>query len=94
MRTLALERVSVWLQAHITILEGTEDSRRALLQGLEYLVQTSFVDDDEVLFCLLLSCAHGIPALVPILPMPGLHKHNLHSSASYTFPAAQVAYKV
>ena len=36
------------VQAHITILEGTEDSRRALLQGLEYLVQISFVDDDEV----------------------------------------------
>ena len=36
------------MQAHITILEGAEDSRRALLQGLEYLVQISFVDDDEV----------------------------------------------
>ena len=36
------------MQAHITILEGTEESRRALLQGLEYLVQISFVDDDEV----------------------------------------------
>ena len=40
--------LTAFLQAHITILEGSEDSRRALLQGLEYLVQISFVDDDEV----------------------------------------------
>lgn len=36
------------MQAHITILEGSEESKLALLQGLEYLVQISFVDDDEV----------------------------------------------
>lgn len=37
------------VQAHIPILEASDESKLALLQGLEYLVQISFVDDDEVL---------------------------------------------
>ena len=36
------------LQAHITILEATDESKLVLLQGMQYLVQLSFVDDDEV----------------------------------------------
>lgn len=35
-------------QAHIAPLETGEDNRKALLEGLEYLLKISFVDDDEV----------------------------------------------
>ena len=35
-------------QAHIASLETTEENRAALLMGLEYLLNISFVDDDEV----------------------------------------------
>ena len=36
------------MQAHIASLETTEENRTALLMGLEYLLNISFVDDDEV----------------------------------------------
>ncbi len=35
-------------QAHIGALESSEENRAALLMGLEYLINISFVDDDEV----------------------------------------------
>jgi hypothetical protein len=36
------------LQAHIPILETTDEGKQALLMGLEYLVNIAFVDDEEV----------------------------------------------
>jgi hypothetical protein len=36
------------LQAHIPILETTDEGKQALLLGLEYLVNIAFVDDEEV----------------------------------------------
>ena len=36
------------MQAHITILETTDEGKQALLMGLEYLVNIAFVDDEEV----------------------------------------------
>lgn len=35
-------------QAHIPTLETTDENRAALLMGLDYLLNISFVDDDEV----------------------------------------------
>lgn len=35
-------------QAHIPILETTDEGKQALLMGLEYLVNIAFVDDEEV----------------------------------------------
>ena len=40
-------------QVHIGALEGSEENRAALLLGLEYLLNISFVDDDEVRDCML-----------------------------------------
>lgn len=36
------------MQSHIRILESTAESRAALLMGLEYLINISYVDDTEV----------------------------------------------
>ena len=36
------------MQAHIPILETTDEGKQALLMGLEYLVNIAFVDDEEV----------------------------------------------
>ena len=36
------------VQAHIPILETTDEGKQALLMGLEYLVNIAFVDDEEV----------------------------------------------
>ena len=36
------------LQVHISLLEASQDGREALLVGLEYLLNISFVPDDEV----------------------------------------------
>lgn len=36
------------MQYHIQILESTAESRAALLLGLEYLINISYVDDTEV----------------------------------------------
>lgn len=38
----------LFLQAHIPILETTDEGKQALLMGLEYLVNIAFVDDEEV----------------------------------------------
>ena len=38
------------VQAHIPILETTDEGKQALLMGLEYLVNIAFVDDEEVRF--------------------------------------------
>lgn len=35
-------------QAHLSTLESTDETRAALLVGLDYLLSISFVDDDEV----------------------------------------------
>lgn len=40
--------VPVNMQAHIPILETTPEGRAALLAGLQYLTNISFVDDEEV----------------------------------------------
>jgi hypothetical protein len=37
------------VQAHVPILEGDEEGKLALLAGLEYLINISFVEDDEVI---------------------------------------------
>lgn len=36
------------MQAHIPILETSPENRAALLAGLQYLTNISFVDDEEV----------------------------------------------
>jgi hypothetical protein len=36
------------VQLHYRPLEASDDGRAALLVGLEYLIQISFVNDDEV----------------------------------------------
>lgn len=42
------------LQSHIRILESTSENKSALLLGLEYLIDISYVDDTEVFKVLLL----------------------------------------
>lgn len=37
-----------WVQSHIRILESTPENINALLMGLEYLINISYVDDNEV----------------------------------------------
>ncbi|BDA47056.1 Exportin-1 [Coccomyxa sp. Obi] len=39
---------TTFFRAHIPTLETTEENRAALLMGLDYLLNISFVDDDEV----------------------------------------------
>lgn len=36
------------LQAHIRVLEASQESIASLLMGLEYLINISYVDDTEV----------------------------------------------
>lgn len=36
------------VQAHITLLESSQEGREALIVGLDYLISISFVPDDEV----------------------------------------------
>lgn len=36
------------MQSHIRILEATPENINALLMGLEYLINISYVDDNEV----------------------------------------------
>lgn len=40
--------IVLWMQFHIRVLESTNENVAALLMGLEYLLNISYVDDTEV----------------------------------------------
>ena len=75
-------------QAHTASLETTEENRAALLVGLDYLLNISFVDDDEVR-----SSLHLV-GMAPLWPPEPCNRGSLWCSTwQIKVPAFHVAWR-
>ena len=57
--------LAAFFRAHLGVLEGADELRAALVQGLDMLVAISYVDDDEVRLRSSSSCSRGRAAWSP-----------------------------
>ena len=55
------------VQSHIRVLESSPDNISALLLGLEYLINISYVDDTEVFKVRVLLYLFSIPSVINLI---------------------------